>query len=73
MSEVIQSMQNYLSDDNEKYFDENSKPKDIPLDSLEISQDNLKELNDDDDCEIVSLSNYIVNFFNNVYKAFKNI
>ena len=66
-------MQNYLSDDNEKYFDENSKPKDIPLDSLEISQDNLKELNDDDDCEIVSLSNYIVNFFNNVYKAFKNI
>lgn len=67
MTEVIESMQSYLSDDNdvidnnEKYSGKKSKQKDTPLDSLEISKKNLNEINDDEDCEIVSLSKLIFN------------
>ncbi|RNA25258.1 serine threonine- kinase Nek1-like, partial [Brachionus plicatilis] len=63
LTEVIQSMQCYLSDEDdltadkaEKKANNSRKRSDIPLDSLEISKKNLNELNDDNDCEIVSLN-----------------
>lgn len=58
-------MQSYLSDDDQEADSPNEdnakkyrKRSEIPLDSLEISKKNLNELNDDEDCETVSLSNF---------------